>query len=170
VSFWDTPGNISLTMSCPNIKQRIGDSFGFVLAPVEFECHFRNVMYFAYEHDDFHELTNQIYCPSFSYLYSEIDTLTQKIEKHKEFDEDGIEVPPANSLIMKILAQDTSFYLEMVFSQLDVYPKEPIAFELMLASDDFYVPIYREDEDIDKLPEWISKPSGTKYIPEDDED
>lgn len=170
VSFWETPGNITFHMSCPNIKKRRGDSHQYISPSIEFECHFRNVVYFSYEHDDFHELANQLYCSSFEFLYSEIDTLTEIIEKHKTFDEDGEGIWDYHSLIMKVMAGDTSFYIEMVFSQVDIYPKEPIAFELMLASDDFYVPIYREDENIEKLPEWISKSSGMKIVLDDDEE
>lgn len=104
------------------------------------------------------------------YLFSEIDSLTEIIEKNKTYDEDGDVSDIFHSLIIEVLGQNTGFYIEMVFNYVDILPKEPIAYELMLASDDFYVPIYREDEDVDKLPEWISKPAGTKYIPDEDDD
>ena len=124
---------------------------------VRFNGHFRNVVYFSYEHNNFHELSNQLFGSPFTYLCSEINTLTEIMEKHNSFDEDGYEDDTFYSLIMEVLPGDTCFYIEMVFEQVDVHPKEPIAFELMLASDDFYVPIYREDEDRDKRPEWIFK-------------
>ena len=30
VSFWDTSGNITLHMSCPSIKKKVGDSFTYI--------------------------------------------------------------------------------------------------------------------------------------------
>ena len=161
VSFWDTPGNITFHMSCPNIKKKNGDAFNYICPTVMFECHFRNVVFFSYEHNQFNDLRCEQYCPSFQYLSSEIDTLTEIINKYNSVDEDGDDLDIYHSLIMNILAGDTSFYMEMVFSQVDVYPKEPIAFEMMLKSNDFHVPVY-EGTDFENLPKWISKPSGTR--------
>ena len=168
VSFGDTLGDVMLHISCPNIKKRNGDSYNYILAPIEFKCHFKDVVYFSHEYDDSEELINERY-PYIEYLFSEIDTLTEIINKHyiKGEDEDGEDSEEDvvfHSLILELGGSDTSSYLEMVFSCVDVHPKEPLAFELMLASDDFYVPIYRENEDIDKLPEWISNTSGFPNI------
>ena len=153
VSFWENPGTITFHITCPNIKKRKGDSFEFI-NPIEFECHFRDVVYFAYEHESMEEMAYEQH-DSFEYLYSEIDSLTERINNYQVFDEDGDKDIGSHSLIMEVMGRENSFYIEMVFSSVDINPKEPIAFELMLASKDFFVPIYNENEDIDKLPAWI---------------
>lgn len=156
ITFGDGLKDVILHISCPNIKKRKEDS-GEYLQPIGFECHFRNVAYFSHEYEDSEEL----YFESNSdieYLYSEIDTLTELINKHnvKGEDKEGEGDIVFHSLILYLLGRQTNSYMEVVFSQVDVYPKEPIAFELMLASDDFYVPIYRKYEDFESLPEWIN--------------
>lgn len=55
ISFWDAPGDITLHISCPNIKKRKGDSFDYI-KPIDFECHFRSVVFFHIEHDNPEEL------------------------------------------------------------------------------------------------------------------
>lgn len=171
IAFGDSFGDVTLHISCPNIKKRKGDSFEYILEPIVFECHFTGVVYFSHKYDDAEGLINERNS-YIEYLFSEIDTLTEIINENyiTGEDEDGEEDINFHSLILELAGSDTSSYLEMVFCQVDVHPKEPIAYELMLASDNFYVPIYKKGQDPNKLPAWISNPSETKYILEDEDD
>ncbi|MHC5116649.1 MAG: hypothetical protein ACYSQY_06220 [Planctomycetota bacterium] len=88
------------------------------------------------------------------------------INKHhiKGKNKDGKEDVDFHSLILELAGSNTSSYLEIVFSQVDVSPIEPKAFELMLTSKDFYVPIYSGNEGVDKLPEWTSNTTGRPHL------
>lgn len=165
IVFWENPGDVVFHTCCPNIKRKRGEKYEYI--NVDFTCTFRDVVYFHINHERSEELVYEQQSP-FIYIASEINTLSDILKKKMIVDEDG--ETEFYSLIIEVLGAETSFEIEIVFTQVDVVAKENTAFELMLASDNFYVPIYREDEDIDKLPEWISNPSCTKYIPDEDED
>jgi hypothetical protein len=81
---------------------------------------------------------------SFIYKYSEINTLPglQQINKGEEY-------PEYSSLIMEVASEQgpaNSSFIEIIFGNVYVEAKENAAFQLMLVSPDFKVPIYREEE------------------------
>ena len=155
IVFWENPGDVVFDICCPNIKRKKGERFEYI--NVDFKCIFRDVVYFHIDHDHSEEFVHKQQYP-FTYIASEINTLSDIIEKNKLIDEDGDVDTEFYSLILEILGAETSFEIEMVFSQVDVTAKENTAFELMLASEDFYTPIYREGKNIDDLPKWASEP------------
>jgi hypothetical protein len=137
ITFWEEMGEVVFFITCPNIKRKTGNKFEFI--NLEFKCTFRDVVHFHFEHDNPEDFNfNQYNCPIF--LASEINTLTEIIEKRSSEDNDFA------SLIIEVLGVDNSFFIELVFSQVDVEAIENTAFELMLASDDFEVPIYIDEE------------------------
>ena len=114
-------------------------------------------MHFSFDRNSTENLIFNTSSP-LEFLYSEIDTLTEIIEKKKikGKNENSQEDFDFHSLIIEVFGDGHSFFIEMVFSQVDVWPKEPIAFELMQQSEDFDVPIYRADQDIENLPGWAT--------------
>jgi len=121
---------IAFHMSCPNIKRLNENSYEYI--NVEFKCEFRNVIHFhldAKDADDFDDTD------VFEFNSSEINTLSDMLDK----DDDEYDY---YSIIMKLYTPGGTAYLEMVFEGLYVEAIENTAYEIMLGSDKFDVPIY----------------------------
>ncbi len=107
---------------------------------VDFHCEFSRVVYFKYD-KYIEEKSDDKASGSFTFLYSEINTLSEQIDRQKEGEE-------YQSLIIEVMPSYAinSSYIELVFGDVLVEAIESTAFELMLASSDFEVPIYIENE------------------------
>lgn len=129
-------GEVEFLMSCPNIKKKKGNDFEYV--NVDFKCTFTNVAYFLFDNKD----SVNDYEENFTFLYAEVNSLKKIIEeKQLKYDEDFC------SLIIEVIGGVESSFIEMVFSGVHVEAIENTAFELMLESESFKVPIYEKDSD-----------------------
>ena len=150
IEMWEKPGDVVFHITCPNIKKKNGESFDFI--DVDFKCIFQDVVYFHMDHPDPEALLFKKQVLPFGFVASEINTLTEILERKKIVDED--ESNEFYSLVLELEA-DHPFELELVFSEVDVKAAEKTAFQLMLASDHFFVPIYNKDDgNFDKMPKW----------------
>jgi hypothetical protein len=141
--------DVQMKIVCPNIKRKTkaGD-FEYINVP--FLCIFKDVMYFKFERTV--EEENE-YCQApgqFIYLHSEIDTLPEllRFQPKNDVDEDDYEWGRKNSLIIEVLPmhRTCSSFIEIVFGEVAVEAVETTAFQLMLASSQFEVPIYTEQK------------------------
>lgn len=140
IVFWENPGDVTFYIECPNIKKKKRDTFEY-LYPITFKCTFQGVVHFQLDHENSEELIYEQHSP-FQYLFSEINTLTEIMNKSKiSYKEDEVDID-FSSLIILMLGVHNSSFIEMVFSQVCVVAFEQTAFELMLSSSEFEVPIY----------------------------
>lgn len=132
---------------CPNIEARQADG-DFDYLNVGFTCRFQGVVFFQMDSDDEDLSEADLSIQDLQYQYAEADTLTERMKEAQlrwrgsGEDEAEDEKPEFHSLI---IMTDQAISISLVFQSLMVEPDEPIAFELMLRSGDFKVPI-RGDE------------------------
>jgi hypothetical protein len=140
---------VQVKIVCPNIKRKTKDG-NFEYINVPFLCTFKDVAYFKFERTV--EEENECYRDpgQFTYLYSEIDTLPELLsfQPKKDIDDDDYNFKRKNSLIIEVLPMYTnsSSYIEIIFGEARVEAVETTAFQLMLASSQFEVPIYSEQK------------------------
>jgi frataxin-like iron-binding protein CyaY len=123
-------------VSCPNIKRNDVNSWSYI-KPVWFTCKFEGVTYFQMEAQKIDEdndplLANEKYV---RFLESEINTLTEKIEKYNNIYKDEF-----FSIIIKTLPIQRDFSL--IFRTLKVTPIEPLAFEIIKQDKNYEIPLF----------------------------
>ena len=145
IVFRNGTAEVQVKIVCPNIKRKTKDG-DFEYINVPFLCIFKDVAYFKFERTV--EETNEC-CQDpgqFIYLYSEIDTLPElhRFQPKNGVDEDDYNWGRKNSLIIEVLPmhRNSSSFIEIVFGEVAVEAVETTAFQLMLASSQFEVPIY----------------------------
>ncbi len=128
---------VVMRLGCPNIK-RLYANGQFEYVGADFTCTFRNIVHLRIEEDP----PTQWYDTQDSYavfLAAEINT-SPLLATHAANEEDR-----RSSLLIELLAHDSVIWMEIVFSQLEVQPDEPVAFSLMEASPEFEVPTWPPD-------------------------
>jgi len=139
IVFRNGTAEVQMEIVCPNIKRRTKNG-DFEYINVPFLCIFRDVAYFKFERT-IEEENEYHYDPGqFTFLYSEIDTLPELPTFQPKDDNSG----GNNSLIIEVLPAHArcSSFIEIVFREVAVDAVESVAFQLMLASSEFEVPIY----------------------------
>jgi hypothetical protein len=143
IVFRNGTDNLIIDITCPNIKRKTS-GIDFEYTEVSFRCTFTDVVYYKFAKGRHSEDSNKPDSGPFNFLYSEINTLTEHIppkteDNFKEY----------QSLIVRVMCADgpgNSEYIELVFGEVWVEAHESTAFQLMLASSDFDVPLYNEIE------------------------
>ena len=120
---------IDLTLNSPNIKRIFKDN-DYEYVSATFTCTFQNVIKFTIS-DSAPKEWCDVNDRSALFLYSEINTSPLLKKLGADF----------YSILIEMLA-DNTIWLEIVFSQVDVVPKEPLAFSLLEADENFEVPLY----------------------------
>jgi len=126
---------VAIHLNCPNIRSNEDDGkFNYVNAG--FICTFKNVVHFSLKDSAPTEWRAQSGGPS-TFLSSEINTaIPDNLSSGSE---------DFYSLIIETLGTDAQLWIELVFSQVNVVPKEPAAFAIMEKDNRFHVPTYRAD-------------------------
>lgn len=124
--------NLALRIACPNIKRN--DNY---IEPIRFTCLFEGVVGFQMEAlkvDDYNDplAENEV---DVLFLDSEINTLTEEIEKYNNLYTDEF-----FSIIIKTLPIQRDF--SVIFRALTVTPIEPLAFELIKHDKNFEIPFF----------------------------
>jgi len=130
---------LSLHLDCPNIRS-YDQSGSYKYVSIDFVCTFKNVIHFSIS-DSGPTIWSDHLGRSSTFLYSEINTA---IPDGLPNDEDS-DSPEFYSLIIEILGESKTIWVDLVFSQVNVLPKEPAAFAIMEADPKFHVPTYRPD-------------------------
>lgn len=126
--------SLSFRVSCPNIKRSNSMTF---INPIWFTCKFEGVVNFQLEIQRLDDSNDPLSLNETKVLFleSEINTLTEEIEKYNNlYDDEFI------SIIIKTLPMERNFSL--VFNSLKVEPEEPLAFELVKQDKTFEIPPY----------------------------
>jgi len=126
---------VALHLDCPNIRS-YDEKGEFKYVSVDFVCTFQNVIHFSIKDSCPTEASDYSGQPS-SFLYSEINTA---IPDNLPGDKDEF-----FSLVIETFDAQSQSWIELVFSQVDVVPKEPAAFAIMEDSQQFHVPTYHPD-------------------------
>jgi len=126
---------ISFHLDCPNIRS-YGEDGEFRYVSVDFICTFKDVVHFSIQESAQSEPTAYP-CETSTFLYSEINTMIPDhlMDKDETF----------YSLIIEALGAYSQTWIELVFSQVNVAPKEPAAFAIMERDNRFHVPTYNAD-------------------------
>jgi hypothetical protein len=124
--------NIVMRLGCPNIKRFLSNG-DFEYVSATFECTFHNIVNLHMEDRTAVEWGDLTETPAM-FLHAEINTspLLKTLD---------VEDKPY-SLLIEMLSGDNIIWLEIVFSQVDVVPDEPLAFSLMEADPNYEVPTY----------------------------
>lgn len=142
ISFEKGLNKVLFDIYSPNIKYfRTQDEFEFI--NVDFCCTFNDVPYFNIETPSRPNDNSVDYFvfEEITFLSSEINSLEDLISAYsKAYDENFY------SLIIELLGDSNKFYLKMVFSNLTVIPKEPLAFNLMLDNKKYEMPLFISKE------------------------
>jgi hypothetical protein len=136
ISFQNGADEVIIDITCPNIKRKTGIN-DFEYVNVDFHCEFSDVVYLNFEKHKEKEENENDDSGALSFLSSEINSLSERIGDAEEYQSLIIEVMHSNG-------PGNSSYVEIVFRDVIVEAIESTAFELMLASRDFEVPIYTE--------------------------
>lgn len=119
-------------LNCPNIKRKGGNDFEYI--NVDFECIFKDVVYLNLDNND----SEYFQEGNLTFLYSEINTLNDLMKlKKKDLKEDF------QSLVIELLGNQSSFFIEIIFEDIFVKAVENTAYQLMLSSDKFEVPMFK---------------------------
>lgn len=135
---------IVVGLSCPNIKRLKPDGWHEDIS-VGFTCTFRNVSTLTIQYEppehDWDVRKNPTY-----FMDAEINTspILDGFGPEDEDDENGPE--PHCSLLMRLLADESTVWVELVFSGVDVTADEPTAFALMETDPKFRVPTYSKEK------------------------
>jgi len=146
ISLRNGADELIIEITCPNIKRRTkGDDFEYI--NVDFTCTFTEVALFRVQKllEEEEEDVKYRYPGIFQFLCSEINTLPELTA----FNKNREEFEKFDSLIVEVTYQNSpnySYYIELIFNSLSVEAVENTAFQLMLVSPDFEVPIYRIED------------------------
>lgn len=144
IVFRNGTAEVQMTIICPNIKRKTKDG-EFEYINVAFLCIFKDVAYYKFERTVEEEEGEHYGDPGeFTYICSEIDTLPELAPFQSKNDD----LIRNNSLIIEVLPAyaHCSSCIEMVFREVAVEAVDNVSFQHMLASSDFEVPIYLEQE------------------------
>jgi hypothetical protein len=127
--------SITMKLTCPNIK-RFSSKTEYKYLNADFTCTFQNVLNFEIENTATANQWLRSKNQSVTFLYAEINSspLLKRL-KPGEYSE-------YYSLLIQLLTDNYIAWLEIVFSQVDVEPKEPLAFSLMESNPKFEIPAY----------------------------
>lgn len=129
---------VVIRLGCPNIK-RLKPDGQYEYVNVGFTCTFRTVTTLSIQYEPPEHSWDARKNPVF-FLYSEINN-SPILESFEPEDEYG-NPEPHYSLLMQLLADESTIWLEMIFSQVDVVANEPAAFALMESDPKLEVPTY----------------------------
>jgi hypothetical protein len=131
---------VAIKLNCPNVKQFRSET-DYEYINVGFGCTFRNVTSLTIQDEKLGH-TGGVYKYDAWFLEAEINTspLLDGLTPQDEDDPDA-----RYSLLIRLLADDSTVWLEMIFSQVDVVADEPTAFALMEADPRFHVPTWSEE-------------------------
>jgi len=125
---------VVIRLNCPNVKRfEPGGDYEYV--NVGFSCTFRNVSTFTIQYET-SERSRDVRRGLTHFLDAEINT-SPMLAGFKAPDEDDAD--HFYSLLMRLLAGDSTIWVELIFSQADVIADEPTAFALMEADPKFDV-------------------------------
>jgi hypothetical protein len=133
---------VVVRLNCPNIK-RLKANGDYEYINVMFECTFHTVSVFTVQYET----------PEHGWDVRKNDTIFLDVEINTSpildsfGPENELEPDPHYSLLIRLLADDSIIWLELVFSQVDVVPGEPVAFALMESDPKFEVPTWSADRD-----------------------
>lgn len=134
IKFKNGACNVSFLISSPNIERRRGMRSEHIV--IDFRCTFLDVVYFNFENRN----RNNNLKDTFTYLSSEINTIDEYVNIKKEKNHEGF-----NTLIIEVLNGKESSFIKIAFQDIFVEAVENTAYELMLTSDAFNIPIFKED-------------------------
>ena len=143
ITFRNGSDELAFVINCPNIQRRRPNG-GTDYINIPFRCVFSDVIYFQFTKGGTTEETTTPNSGKFTFLHSEINTLSEYILNNTE---DGFE--DYQSLIIEVMpahGPGDSSYIEVIFGYIHVEAIENTAFQLMLASPDFDIPIYTRNE------------------------
>ncbi len=131
---------VVIRLTCPNVK-RFRSEADYEYVNVGFECTFRNVTSLTIQDEELGH-AGGVYKYDALFLDAEINTspILDGLAPTDEHDPDF-----RYSLLIRLLADDSIIWLEMIFSQVDVVADEPAAFALMEADPKFHVPTWSEE-------------------------
>jgi hypothetical protein len=136
IEFKNGLNEICLELNGPNIQEMKNEKdYEFITS--EFQCFFRDVAYFNIETPTKLKRGKGIsfnFC-DFTFISSEINSLEKYISDYSKIYKEQF-----FSLNMNILANFYTFYIKMVFRDLYVVPKEPLAFKLLLENPKYKFP------------------------------
>ena len=136
IALEDGGTKLRLHIESTNIRRLLDDNGAHEYVNVGFTCSFQNVVAMTWEREDPEPWD---FGDSFrGFHYAEINTspLLQALPQDEDSGDDTW-----RSLLIQ-LAGDHDSWLEVVFSQVDVFADEPAAFALMEASPQFAIPAY----------------------------
>ena len=133
---------VVLELDCPNIK-RVKSDGDCEYISVGFKCTFQNVTMLDIQ-DETPEHAWEMKRSYATFLDAEINTCPS-LDSFAPDDE--LEPDPHYSLLIRLLADDSIIWLELVFSQVDVVADEPAAFALMESDPRFKVPTWLGDQE-----------------------
>jgi hypothetical protein len=128
---------VVIRLNCPNIKRLKADG-DYEYLNAMFECTFHTVSTFAVQYETpehWWDVRKNVTI----FLDAEINT-SAVLDSFGP--EDEHEPDPHYSLLVRLLADDSIIWLELVFAQVDVVPDEPVAFALMESDPKFKVPTW----------------------------
>ena len=133
---------VVIRLGCPNIKRFKADG-DFEYAYVMFECTFRNISTFAIQYET-PEHSWDVRKSLTTFLYAEINTspILASLQPQDDHDPDS-----QYSLLILLNADNSTIWLEMLFSQVDVVADERTAFALMEVDPKFEVPAWSQEKD-----------------------
>ncbi|WP_027360594.1 hypothetical protein [Desulforegula conservatrix] len=143
IIFRDGADKLIIEISCPNIRRKTGKN-DYEYINIDFLCTFSDLFYFKFIKGADSEDTDRSNSGRFTFLSSEINTLAEHIPAKK--DDDFGEYMSMIIEVMPAYGSGDSSFIEFVFGGVSVEAIENTAFQLMLASPDFEVPIYNENE------------------------
>ena len=127
---------VTMKLVSPNIKRLLPkDDYEYVNAA--FICTFYNIIYMKMKgpsSEDWFNSRNELA----TFLHAEINTspILDELPNKENF----------YSLLIQTLVGDDEIWLELVFSQVNVEPEEPLTFSLMEGNPQFEIPVFRPDE------------------------
>jgi hypothetical protein len=129
-------------LNCPNVKRFKSDG-DYEYINVGFACTFKDVSIFTIRYET-PERSSDVRRNPTVFLDAEINTSPSLdcFEPQEESDPES-----HASLLMRLLADDSTIWVELVFSQVDVTADEPTAFALMESDPRFEVPTYSRERD-----------------------
>jgi hypothetical protein len=132
---------VVIRLNCPNVKRFKPDG-EYEYINVGFSCTFRNVSTFTIQYET-PERCRGVRASSTLFLDAEINT-SPMLAGFKALDD--ADADHIYSLFMQLLGDDSTIWVELIFSQVDVIADEPTAFALMEVDPKFDVPTWSPDK------------------------